>query len=136
MHDELLGRAAFKAAVFLRDKGACVICGAPGDAAHHILERKLFGDGGYYLSNGSTLCGPCHIEAERTTLSVETIRSACAIDAPALPRGFAPKTRYDKWGNEILSDGHRLRGPLFDDPGAKKILAEAGILYDGTFGFG
>ncbi|MBW3243337.1 HNH endonuclease [Epibacterium sp. DP7N7-1] len=136
MTEKLLDRPAFKAAVFGRDNNCCVICGAPGDAAHHILERKLFEDGGYYLSNGSTLCAPCHIEAEKTMLSVEDIRTACNITDPALPRGYLADRRYDKWGNEIHEDGTRSRGPLFDDTGARKILAEAGLLYDGTFGFG
>ncbi|MEY8802056.1 HNH endonuclease [Leisingera sp. XS_AS12] len=136
MSDSLLDRPAFKAAVFARDNHACVICGAPADAAHHILERKLFRDGGYYLSNGASLCPDCHYEAEKTTLSVEEVRAACRINNPALPPGFSAKAAYDKWGNEIHSDGTRSRGPLFNDPGARKILTEAGILYDGTFGFG
>jgi len=46
---ELLTRDQFREAVFARDKGRCVICGAEGKDAHHIMERSLFDDGGYYL---------------------------------------------------------------------------------------
>lgn len=133
MEDRLLERRAFKEATFARDGHACVICGAPAVDAHHILERKLFSDGGYYLSNGSSLCSACHLEAEKTVLSVERIRAACGITAPRLPAGFSPERSYDKWGNEIAADGHRRPGPLFHDEGARKILLQAGFLYDGTF---
>ncbi len=45
---ELLTRAAFRAAVFARDGGRCVICGAVAVDPHHILDRALWPDGGYY----------------------------------------------------------------------------------------
>ena len=135
MTEQLLDRASFKARTFARDDHRCVICSAPAVDAHHILDRKLFGDGGYYLSNGSSLCSGCHIEAEKTTISVERIRDACGITEPRLPDGFSVEASYDKWGNEVLPDGHRRSGPLFHDQGARKILLQAGILYDGTFLF-
>ncbi len=131
--EQLLDREAFKKAVFDRDGHKCVNCGQPAVDAHHILDRKLFSDGGYYLSNGSSLCSDCHLEAEKTTLSVEAIRSACGIEHPALPEGFSPNLVYDKWGNQILENGQRTQGPLFNDDGARKILNRAGILYSGVF---
>lgn len=103
----LLAREAFKRAVFARDLGACVICGAPAVDAHHILDRKLFSDGGYYLGNGASLCSPCHLQAEMTTISVETIRAVCAIATPVLPEGLDPTQDYDKWGNALLAGGLR-----------------------------
>ncbi|MEP3669219.1 MAG: HNH endonuclease [Roseibium sp.] len=129
--ETLIDRKSFKAKVFERDGHRCVICGDPAVDAHHILERKLFSDGGYYLSNGSSLCSDCHMAAETTEFTVERIRSACGIDKPALPEGFASDRSYDKWGNEVLADLRRRPGPLFDDPGMRKALAR--ILYDGTF---
>lgn len=126
---QLLRREAFKRDVFARDRGACIHCGAPAVDAHHILDRKLFADGGYYLSNGASLCAPCHLQAEMTLLGVEEIRSACRITVPVLPPGFLPDLPYDKWGNRILEDGRRLPGPMFGDDGARKILARAGLLY-------
>lgn len=74
-----MDRTTFRTRVFSRDRHQCVICGAPAVDAHHILDRKLFTDGGYAVDNGSSLCAECHIAAEKTTLSVETIRNACGI---------------------------------------------------------
>ena len=72
----LLSRDEFRQQVFARDGGRCVICSAPGQDAHHILERRLFDDGGYYLDNGATLCAACHVKAEMTVLSCDAIRAA------------------------------------------------------------
>ncbi len=130
----LLDRKTFTQAVFARDKNRCVLCGAPAVDAHHILDRKLFPDGGYYLSNGASLCAPCHMRAEKTDASVEEIRVACGITDPALPSGFSAEAIYDKWGNEISTDGTRSRGPLFEDDGARKALGRR--IFDGTFGWG
>ena len=129
----LFDRAGFAAAVFARDRHRCVACGAPAEDAHHILDRKLFPDGGYYLDNGASVCGPCRVLAEKTLLGVEALREACGITDPALPPGFAADRRYDKWGNEMLPDGRRVPGPLIADDGARKILALAGILWSGCF---
>jgi hypothetical protein len=133
MTEKLLDRDSFREGVFARDRNTCVTCGALAVDAHHIIERKLFDDGGYYLSNGSSLCTRCHLYAEMTVLSVEEIRRACGVDKPVLPKGFTTERSYDKWGNEVLPDGRRVPGPLFDDHGARKILQRAGVLYDGTF---
>lgn len=134
--DELLTRDQFREAVFARDGHKCVICKAEGQDAHHIMERRLFTDGGYYLSNGATLCGDCHLRAEATTLSVEEIRCACGglpgeshiADTaskilPVLPSHLYPDTRYDKWGNPVLDNGQRLRGELFYDASVQKVLS-------------
>jgi len=126
--DPLLSRYEFRRQVFARDHSTCVICGQPAEDAHHILERRLFDDGGYYLSNGVSLCPTHHIEAEKTLLSVEEIRAKSGITAPALPTQFYPDERYDKWGNIVLPNGRRTKGELFSDESVQKILASAGIL--------
>jgi hypothetical protein len=130
--DALLSRDDFREGVFARDHHRCVICDAPAQDAHHILERRLFSDGGYYLSNGASLCGQHHIEAEQTTLSVETIREKAGIIAPALPTHFYPDERYDKWGNIILPNGRRTKGELFGDESVQKILSQGGVLGEFT----
>ena len=81
----LLSREDFRSQVFDRDDGRCVICGESGVDAHHIIERRLFPDGGYYLDNGATLCGACHIRAEMTVLSCAEIRAAAGITQIVLP---------------------------------------------------
>jgi hypothetical protein len=124
----LLDRDSFREGVFARDNNLCVICKQPGQDAHHILERRLFPDGGYYLDNGATLCGAHHLAAEMTTLSCEAIREACGIRTPVIPPHLYPDLVYDKWGNEILSNGLRAKGELFDDESVQKILAQGGVL--------
>lgn len=126
--DPLLTRDQFREAVFARDNDLCVICREKAQDAHHILERRLFQNGGYYLSNGASLCGPHHIAAEETTLSVEEIRAAAKITAPALPEHFYPDEKYSKWGDIILPNGQRTKGELFHDESVQKILTQGGVL--------
>jgi len=126
--EKLLTRDEFRDAVFKRDKHLCVICHASGQDAHHILERRLWPDGGYYLSNGATLCGLHHIQAETTELSVEQIREACGITKKIIPPHLYDDQIYDKWGNPILESGARVRGELFEDESVQKILAQGGVL--------
>jgi hypothetical protein len=127
--DALLSREDFKIQVLARSRGKCVFCGAPAVDAHHILDRKLFVDGGYRLSNGAAVCAEHHWRCETTELSVEAVIAACGLSAPYLPEGFDPARRYDKWGNEILQGDWRLAGPLFNDDGARKALAKGGVLW-------
>lgn len=117
-----LPRDQFREAVFARDGHKCVVCGAPAQDAHHLLERRLWADGGYHLDNGVSLCGQHHIEAERTTLSVEDLREAAGITNVVLPDHFLADERTDKWGNVILPTGARLRGELWDDESFQKII--------------
>ncbi len=119
----LLTRDQFREAVFSRDKHECVNCVMPGQDAHHIIERRLFPDGGYYLDNGATVCGNCHVAAESTILDCDTLRHKAGIQSILLPPDFETDTHYDKWGNPILEDGTRLRGPLFGDENVQKALA-------------
>jgi hypothetical protein len=103
MKEKLLTREEFRKQVFERDKYCCVICKTPGNDStldpHHILDRKLFDDNGYYLSNGASLCEECHIKAERCELSVEEIREAAGIKNIILPSNLKVGVIYDKWGN-------------------------------------
>ena len=58
MNDKLLTREEFKKQVFARTNGKCCVpdCSCDAVDAHHIMDRKLWNDGGYYLSNGAALC--------------------------------------------------------------------------------
>lgn len=123
----LLSREAFKHLVLGRSDGACVFCGQPAVDAHHILERQLFGDGGYYLGNGAAVCAPCHWKCETTELSVEAVRRACGIEEPALPDGFLTSAIYDKWGNRVWPSGLRTAGLLASDDGMLRALAGGGF---------
>lgn len=100
--------------MFARDK-KCVMCELPAEDAHHILERRLWDDGGYYLSNGVSLCAAHHIEAEETTISCEELRRHANITDYPLPEHLSQDQSYDKWGNPIMANGMRLMGELFDE---------------------
>jgi hypothetical protein len=132
---ELLDRDTFRESVLRRDSYKCVICGR-GDPldAHHILERRLWDDGGYYLSNGATLCDDrdgsigCHKKAERTVLSCQEIRSAAGISRVLLPDHLYRDNVYDKWANIVMPDGSRIKGELFHDESVQKVLGAGGVL--------
>lgn len=117
----LLSRDEFRALVIQRDEQRCVICGEPFQDAHHIMDRSLWPDGGYYLGNGASLCVAHHLEAEATTLSCATIREAAKVKL-LLPEHLYKDQEYDKWANPIMPNGTRLRGELFDDENVQKAL--------------
>lgn len=127
---KLLTRDEFRNGVFKRDNHKCIICGQPAVDAHHILERRLFKDSGYYLDNGASLCEKHHLEAEMTTLSAQEIRDKIGIKTPVLPEHLYRDQEYDKWGNIILPNGKRVRGELFEDDSVQKILGLGGVLND------
>jgi hypothetical protein len=126
--NQLLTRDQFREGVFIRDGHKCVVCGNLADDAHHIIERRLFPDGGYYLDNGASLCAQHHIEAEQTTLSCDLLRIAAGIGKVVLPPHLYGDISYDKWGNPIMENGLRLKGELFEDESVQKILAQGGVL--------
>jgi hypothetical protein len=121
----LLTRDEFRDAVFARDNHKCVICGCTEElVAHHIIERRLWDDSGYYLDNGVTLCSKHHIEAEKTLLGCDEIRSRSGITKILLPNTFDKDEIFDKWGNIILASGMRVKGELFWDESVNRILEE------------
>jgi len=124
----LLSRDDFREGVFSRDNHKCVICGEPAVDAHHIIERRLWPDGGYYLDNGASVCAEHHLQCEMTLISVEDIREACGIIKPVLPPHLYEDQIYDKWGNIVMPNGRRLKGELFFDESVQKILDVGNVL--------
>jgi hypothetical protein len=129
----LLDRDSFRNGVFLRDGYKCVICGASGVRldAHHIIERRLWDDGGYYLDNGATLCDEGlahHMRAEETVLTCDQIRTAANIKRVIIPDHLYNDYNYDKWGNILNPDGSRTKGELFNDESVQKVLKAGGVL--------
>lgn len=120
----LLSRNNFRKNVFTRDNHKCVFCEQPAVDAHHIIERRLWPNGGYYLENGASVCEKHHLECEKTIISVEEVREKCNITKFPLPPHLYNDQIYDKWGNIILPNGQRLRGDLFYDESVQKILGQ------------
>lgn len=132
---ELLTRDDFREAVFTRDGNVCIVCRERGNPdhpelpprvakdAHHIIERRLFPDGGYYLDNGASVCEVHHLQAEQTFISCDELRTFAGITQIVLPPDFYSDQEYDKWGNPFLVNGMRARGPLYYDESVQKVLA-------------
>lgn len=122
----LLSREAFKEKTLARVGGRCCLCEAQAVDAHHILERKLWADGGYYAENGAPLCGRCHWDAEMGKVAPEAVRAAAGISAYPSPEGLGAG-RIDKWGNRYSEAlGAWIEGPLGQDAGMLKALAAGG----------
>lgn len=117
-----MSRDDFRNGVFNRDKWQCVICKSPAVDAHHIIERRLWPDGGYYLDNGASVCSECHLKAESTEISCDLLREKAGIKKVILPPHFYDDTRYDKWGNIICQDGSIQPGELFWDSNVMSIM--------------
>ena len=111
----LLTRDDFKRLCMERDNQKCRLCGFDKDlSVHHIIERKLWSDGGYYISNGITVCPRCHIQVEGCFVMPSVLWEKIGVklhDVENLsylyPDGcFELDTAYDKWMQEILYEGH------------------------------
>lgn len=136
MEPKLLTRDIFRESVFARDKFRCVFCGKTAEEtpegkldAHHLIERRLWTDGGYYLDNGATVCEYHHLLCEQTVLSVEDARIAAGITEILVPDQFYPEQPITKWGDYILDDGTRTKGELFFDESVQKVLATGRMLH-------
>ncbi len=123
MQAKLYTRDEFRNLCLARDNNSCVICHEQNElSVHHIIERRLWSNGGYYLENGATVCDIHHIEAEQTVLSCDTLREKCGIKKIVKPSQFYDDDIIDKWGNYILPNGQRLVGELFHDESVQKII--------------
>ena len=126
----LLSRDEFSARVLAANDGLCCVpgCGLAAVDPHHIVERRLWPDGGYYVENGAPLCAGHHLQAEQTTLSAQDLRDWCRITRVILPPQFEDGEVIDKWGNPILPNRTRIRGELFFEEPVQKALAAGGVL--------
>lgn len=103
MKSKLLTREQFRASVLKRDGYKCVVCHTDANlTVHHIMDRKLFVDGGYYVDNGVTVCDECHWEMELSKILPHEVRLIANITNIILPTGLSPDKNYDKWGCEII----------------------------------
>lgn len=95
---KLLSREDARELTFKRDQHKCIFCPAPAVDAHHIIERKLWSNGGYFLDNLASVCDKHHRLCEECIITVEEVRQAAGITNVIVPEGFDPEAIYDKWG--------------------------------------
>ncbi len=107
---KLYSRDEFRRLVFERSRGICSIpwCKKEGVDAHHIIERRLWDDEGYYLENGACLCEEHHRLAERNIIIPTYLRMWNNIIEVALPSKLNPDKDWNKWG-QALPMPNRLR---------------------------
>lgn len=125
-----LSREEFKATTLALAGGRCCVPGCTEAAvdAHHILERRLWPDGGYYKSNGAPLCSGHHLDAEHTTIMVDQLRKWLGQKEWMLPPQFPVGSVLDKWGNFVSSNGIRFSGELGNDEAMIKALTKGGFI--------
>lgn len=126
----LLTREEFKDKVFARDHYTCIFCKKEAVDAHHIIDRKLWVDGGYYLNNGASVCEEHHWAVEKTDISVQEVWDKCGITQAFLPPDFNATLNYDKWGNILLDNGMREPGKMFFEENVQKILKDKLYLFN------
>ncbi len=127
MMAELLSREQFREQVLNRDSGKCVMCDKPAVDAHHIIDRALWDNGGYYLQNGVSLCEYHHWGAEMTIISCDLLREKIGVTQPLLPDHFYRDQSYDKWGNIKLPNGTRIKGEMLGNKSVIDLLKKAGV---------
>lgn len=127
---KLLTKDKFNELSLRRDGYHCIFCSETNVVIHHIFDRKLFPDNGFYLNNGATVCDKHHWDCEKTDISVDEVKKACGIQELVLPSGFDSIKTYDKWGNIILPNGRRQPGIMFYGDNVQKVLKDKLWLFD------
>ena len=121
---KLLTRDEFRERVFNRDNYKCVVpnCKNKAKDAHHIIERKLWKDGGYYLDNGASLCEIHHVLAERNKIVPRTIREYCKIYNITVSDSLNSKKEYTKWDDLSKNEQQdfMIQNKLVDEITAKE----------------
>ena len=109
----LLTREEFKRQVFSRTSGKCCVPGCECAAvdAHHIMDRKLWSDGGYYLTNGAALCSKHHLDAEQGRITPAECLNFMNIeigwvDVPdKLREQYSDIEDFDSFYRTLMKDG-------------------------------
>lgn len=89
---------------------------------------QAFYQWGYYEENGAPVCETHHWDCETTKISVEEVRLKNGIVNAVLPPDFEQGLVYNKWGNQIVDEYHRIPGPLGTDLGCIRALTRGGYI--------
>jgi len=98
-------RSKFRETVFERDNHNCIVPACSKDAvdAHHIIERKLWYDGGYITPNGASVCNQHHRLAEDNVIPPQAFWRWAGVEKTPLPESISHMHRndVDKWGEPL-----------------------------------
>jgi len=96
----LLSRHEFRDRCFERDDQTCVVpwCSTSADEVHHIIERSLWDDEGYYLENGVSVCNFHHRQAENDLIPPHAFWRWLDV-TPITPHGYG--AAITKWGEAL-----------------------------------
>lgn len=102
-------REAFRQTCVERDGSECLIpwCDesvtddpdGPGEV-HHIIERRLWDDGGYFADNGACVCNDHHRRAENNEIPPQAFWRWNSVDHPTLPETVSSQD-VNKWGEQL-----------------------------------
>lgn len=95
---ELLSRRAFREECLERDNHECVVpwCTEAPDEVHHIIERQLWSEGGYYTNNGASVCNHHHQAAEFNHIPPQAFWRWIGTE-PVTPESI--QVDSNKWGD-------------------------------------
>lgn len=101
---QLLNREEFRNKVLKSTNNKCVFCNTDAVDAHHIIERKLWPDEGYYFENGCSVCEFHHKLAERNIITPHQCRKAMGHNKTIEP--FDDNEDHNKWGDVLKVKEH------------------------------
>lgn len=95
-------REDFRKQVFERDSNTCTVpwCDQKADDAHHIIERRLWENGGYIEKNGASVCNKHHRYAESNDIPPQAFWLWLGIENLILPEQVDSKD-INKWGDNF-----------------------------------
>lgn len=118
---DILSRREFRERCVDRDDGKCLVpwCSSrvtadpdgPGEV-HHIIERALWDDGGWYAKNGASVCNDHHQYAEENFIPPHAFWRWLDVE-PLTPEGMP--TNINKWGPDEQRRGETLDTPPHED---------------------
>lgn len=118
-----------------RDAHQCAVCGASPARMQFILDPVVFDEPvqgapspAQVMSNVILLCDQHAHQAETTELSVKDLRQAAGITAWTVPATFEHDQEYDRYGNPVLTNGQRMKGPWLANERVRRVLEQGGML--------
>lgn len=109
-------RQEFKQSVFSVTKGKCCVpnCNCDAVDAHHILNRHLWKDFGYRITNGAALCAKHHLDAESGIITPRQCLEYMGIKKEdiEMPEAFDGIMTYEEYVDFLMNDEINVAGEL------------------------